>query len=173
MKDYKIESAELIQKLIKTRREILETAEALSTAKQREVFLGIWSARELLAHLAGWDFTNLEAAKSILKGELPGFYAFIDKDWQTYNKMLVERNRREEFSQQVLLASQSHQELVDYLRSLPDGDIWIDRGIRARGWKVTIARLLQAELGDEEIHLIQLQNLAEGGKNGANHLNRN
>ena len=172
MKDYKRETAELIQKLITTRREILETAEALTTEKKREVFLGIWSAKELLAHLAGWDFTNLEAANFILKGELPGFYAFIDKDWQTYNKMLVERNRREEFSQQVLLARQSHQELVDYLKSLPDRDLWIDHGIRARGWKVTIARLLEAELGDEEIHLNQLQNLAGGGKDGANHLNR-
>ncbi len=64
---------EIISGLVETRRQILDTASSLSLAEQDEIFLGVWSVKDLLAHLVGWDFTNLEAAKAILAGKTPDF----------------------------------------------------------------------------------------------------
>ena len=45
--------------LIETRRKILDAASSPSPEQQDEVFLGIWSVKDLLAHLAGWNVTNI------------------------------------------------------------------------------------------------------------------
>jgi len=66
--------ARLLNSLLNVRGRILAKASKLSSDDEDEVFLGTWSIKDLLAHLAGWDVTNLEAARDILKGELPGFY---------------------------------------------------------------------------------------------------
>ena len=44
---------EIIAGLIAARGKILEVAEALPAEKQDEVFLGVWSLKDLLAHLVG------------------------------------------------------------------------------------------------------------------------
>ena len=46
--------------LIETRRKILDAASSLSLEQQDEVLLGIWSVKDLLAHPAGWDVTNID-----------------------------------------------------------------------------------------------------------------
>src|SRR5512141_3335410 len=83
--------------LIETRQNILTEVSKLSKAQQDQVFLGIWSVEDLLAHLIGWDETNLHAAKSILHGQVPSFYEHSDRDWQTYNAMLVKKYRKDSF----------------------------------------------------------------------------
>jgi hypothetical protein len=52
---------------------ILHSTSQLSPAAQDTVFLGIWSMVDLIAHRAGWEFTNLTAAKDIQAGKLPEF----------------------------------------------------------------------------------------------------
>ena len=42
------------------RRKILDAASSPSPEQQDEVFLGIWSVKDPLAHLAGWDVTNID-----------------------------------------------------------------------------------------------------------------
>jgi len=42
------------------RRKILDAASAPSPEQRDEVFLGIWSVKDLLAHLAGWNVTNID-----------------------------------------------------------------------------------------------------------------
>jgi hypothetical protein len=45
---------------------------------------------------------------------------------------------------------------MDELQKIPAEDLKRDTGVRARGIKVTIARLLQAELEDETTHFEQI-----------------
>lgn len=45
---------------METRRNSLDAASSPSPERQDEVFLGIWSVKDLLAHLAGWDVTNID-----------------------------------------------------------------------------------------------------------------
>lgn len=147
----------IIAALGEARRKILDAAAALPPAKQDEVFLGLWSVQDLLAHLVGWDFTNLAAVQEIIAGQLPSFYAHHDRDWRTYNAGLVASYKREDFSDLLSSVQDSHQRLVDFLRTVPAEEFGQDRGLRFRGYKVTIARLLQVEASDEEVHYQQIQ----------------
>jgi len=127
------------------RESILSEALALSVEARDRVFLGTWSVMDLLAHLAGWDFTNLQAARDILDGLLPEFYEHHDKDWKTYNAALVAKYKRTDFREQIELVREAQKQLIECLQTLPAEDFKLDMGVRAKGIKVTIARLLQAQ----------------------------
>jgi hypothetical protein len=148
---------EIISGLVETRRRILDVASCLPPEKQDEVFLGVWSVKDLLAHLVGWDFTNTEAAREILAGEVPNFYSYYDRDWKTYNERLVARYKKEDFADLLASVEDSHQELIDFLKTIPAQEFEKDRGVRFKRYKVTIARLLQAEIDDEKVHHMQIK----------------
>ena len=76
---------ELLSAVIETCTAVLQAASGLSPTARDTVFLGVWSVVDLIAHLIGWDFANLAAAKDIQTGKLPEFYAHYDKDWKTFN----------------------------------------------------------------------------------------
>lgn len=145
-----------IGELQRVRSELLTEVAALSRRERDTVFLGIWSVRDLLAHLAGWDYANLDAAKSIIKGRLPSFYDHKDRDWQTFNAMLVKRYRRNTFRELCAILKDSQRKLVEYLQTIPPEDFNRDFGVRFRGYKVTIQRLLEADVKDVRIHHQQI-----------------
>jgi hypothetical protein len=148
---------EIITGLVEARECILAAASAVPPAKQDEVFLGVWSMKELLAHLVGWDHANLQAAQEILGNRLPSFYAHRDRGWKSYNESLVARYKREDYAELLVSVEDSHRELIDYLRTVPAEEFDRDRGLRAGRYKVTIARLLRAETDDEKQHCAQIQ----------------
>ncbi|HSL47246.1 MAG TPA: DinB family protein [Anaerolineales bacterium] len=155
---------QLISNLIETRQKILAAASELSDAEKNQVFLGIWSVKDLLAHLIGWDHTNVAAAKSILNSEIPSFYEHRDRDWQTYNAMLVKEYKRDSLKELLANRKDSHEKLVAYLQTIPPEHFNKDFGVRFRGYKVTIQRLLEAEIKDEQIHLQQMANFFHTSK---------
>ena len=149
---------ELISAIIETRTAILHAASQLSHEAQNIAFLGVWSVKDLIAHLIGWDYANLAAAKDIQAGKLPEFYAHYDKDWKTFNAALVAKYKRDNFDELLVLARDSQGQLIEYLESIPPENLEKDFGVRTgRNYKVTIARWLQAELKDGQEHLKQIQ----------------
>ncbi|MFZ5857062.1 MAG: ClbS/DfsB family four-helix bundle protein [Chloroflexota bacterium] len=146
---------ELLFGLKAVRESILNEALALPAEARDRVFLGTWSVMDLLAHLAGWDFTNLQAVQDVLDGLLPEFYDHRDADWRAYNAILVGKYKRTDFSDQVQLVRDAQGQLLNFLQTLPAEDLKRDTGVRYKGIKVTIARLLQSELEDEETHFDQ------------------
>jgi hypothetical protein len=148
---------EVLQAMREVREKILAAAAALPTEKREGVFLGVWGVKELLAHLAGWDYANREAAEAVLAETLPAFYTHYDKDWKTYNALLVAQYRRDDLLKQIVLVREAHQELVAYLERISPSDFVKDTGVRFHGWRVTIERLLRAEISDEEKHLAQVE----------------
>jgi uncharacterized damage-inducible protein DinB len=154
----------VISGLVEARRKILAVALELDPEKQGAIFLGIWSVKHLLAHLVGWDYTNLKAAKEILAGKLPSFYAYYDRDWRTYNARLVKKHKKDDFAALVSLVVESHQKLIDFLQTIPADEFDADKGVRFKGSKVTIARLLRFESSDEETHHKQIRRFAGRNK---------
>lgn len=146
----------IISELQRVRSKLLTEVAALSRKERDRVFLGIWSVRDLLAHLAGWDYTNIDAVKSVIAGKLPSFYEHHDRDWQTYNAMLVRKYRRSTFRELRATLKESQNELVEYLQTIPPEYFNRDFGIRFRGYKVTIQRLLEADVKDVQIHHQQI-----------------
>jgi len=159
--DSEILKSELLSNLIATRTAIINEASQLLPKSQDTVFLGGWSVKDLIAHLVGWDFTNLAAAKDIQAGKLPEFYSHHDKGLKTYNASLVAKYNRDDFNELLALARDSHGQLITYLENLPAEAFEKDFGVRAGRYKITIARLLQAEWKDEQEHLKQIQDFKE------------
>ena len=112
--------------------------------------------KDLLAHLIGWDYTNTLAVKAILTNKVPVFFSHYDKDWRTYNARLVTQYKLNNFRQLVRAVQKSHRDLITLLQSVPAAEFSKDRGLRSDGYKVTIARILQAELDDERVHHQQI-----------------
>ena len=147
---------ELLFGLKAVRESILAEALALPSDAHTHIFLGTWTVMDLLAHLAGWDAANQRAARDVLDSLLPEFYEHHDHDWKLYNAMLVAIYKRPTLKEQVELARDTQRQLLDYLQTLPAEDFNRDTGVRFKGIKITIARLLQAELDDEKTHFEQI-----------------
>jgi len=155
---------QILSGLIETRQNILAEAAELSDAQRDQVFLGIWSVKDLLAHLIGWDHTNLEAVKSVSKGQTPSFYEHRDRDWQIYNAMLVKKYKKDSFQELLEAVKDSQEKLIAFLQTIPPEYFNKDFGVRFRGYKVTIQRLLEAETKDEQAHLQQIIDFSKESK---------
>lgn len=155
---------QILAELQETRARILDEVAALPAEKQDMVFLGIWSVKDLLAHLAGWDFANLEAVEAVLAGRLPAFYEHRDPDWQAYNAMLVAKYKRDSMEELIELVRDSQRRLIDYLQTIPPEFFGKDFGVRFRGYKVMIQRLLEADIKDVQMHLRQIKDFFEDQK---------
>ncbi|MGB3905232.1 MAG: maleylpyruvate isomerase N-terminal domain-containing protein [Anaerolineae bacterium] len=153
---------EIISGLIEARRQILNVGYALPPDKRDEVLLGVWSVRDLLAHLVGWDYTNIDAVRAILSDELPEFYAHHDRGWKTYNACLVEQHMKDDYVELLSSVENSHRQLIEFLATVPADEFDKDRGLRFKRYKVTIARLIEAEADDEKEHHIQIKEFARG-----------
>ena len=153
----------LLDDLRAARKLIFDALAGLPADRFEEVFLGDWSALDILAHLVGWDFTNLKAAQDILAGQLPGFYAYHDRDWRTYNARQVTVYRRADPAAMLDSAAASHDRLMASLDTIPAPDLSKDTGVRFKGVKVTLQRLLQTEVDDERVHAEQIRAFAGKG----------
>jgi hypothetical protein len=149
--------AQALQTLRDERQALLEVAATVPPEMADTVFLGKWSAKDIVAHLIGWDWANIEAVQAILNDQLPAFYAHHDHDWRSYNAELVRRYRLEDYDALLQAARDSNQALHNRLLTVPADEFERDHGIRFRGYKVTIARLLAAESDDERVHGEQLR----------------
>jgi C_GCAxxG_C_C family probable redox protein len=148
--------AELLTALSQVRKETIESLSCLPESRQNERFLGDWSLKDLLAHLAGWDQANLEAIQALEAGRLPAFYAFYDTDWRSYNAQWVAGYREETCESLLGIAAASYSVLLEALAALPEAEFQRETGVRFKGIRVTLGRLLEAELEDEGVHLKQV-----------------
>lgn len=147
---------ELLAALIAARQGILDEMSRLTEAERERVFLGTWSVKDLLAHLIGWDHTTLEAVRYVTASQLPPFYNQYDRDWTTYNAMLVAKYKQDSFDEMLAQVRDSHRQLIAFLKTVPPEAFNQDFGVRFRGAKVTIRRLLEADMKDDQIHRQQI-----------------
>jgi hypothetical protein len=92
----------------------------------------------------------------VLAGQVPSFYEYRDHDWQTYNAILVKKNKKGSIHELLATAKDSQERLIKFLRTIPPEHFNKDFGARFRGYKVTIQRLLEAETEDEQTHYEQI-----------------
>ncbi len=137
---------------------ILTCAQSWPADRVEEVFLGEWCLLDLLAHLSGWDEANREAVTAVQAGRLPEFYAHKDADWRSFNAMHVRNHRQPTLAAQIAEVERTFADLIDTLDQPGGGrDFYRDYGVRYKGWKVIVARLVESELHDERIHLEQMK----------------
>jgi hypothetical protein len=147
----------LLNAFHENRMALLECARTWPADRVGEVFLGEWSLLDLLAHLSGWDKANREAVSAVQAGRLPAFYAHKDADWRSFNAMHVRKYRRPTLEGQLAIVQDTFGKLMKALNKVEAEDYYRDYGVRYKGWKVIIARLVESELHDECIHLEQMK----------------
>ena len=147
---------EIISDLIRARQAITSEIKALPAERIEEPCVGFWCLKDLLAHLIGWDFTNLQAVEEILGRQRPTFFQYYDKDWQSYNARLVAAYRKEPFDALLADAKNSHHQLVTFLQSLSASELVNGKSPPEQGRTVTIRTLLRSEAGDERKHAGQI-----------------
>jgi hypothetical protein len=148
---------DLLSGFIDVRRNLLAFSAQIPFEQQEQVFLGTWSIQDLLAHVIGWDYSNLEAIQAVFASRLPAFYEYIDKDWRSYNARLVSLYKKGTLPDLIKAAQASQDALIDRLTPIPAKDLFHDYGVRFRGYKVTIARLIEADTKDVTTHLEQVK----------------
>lgn len=161
--DLQLRKETLLQELQDVRGSILEISASFSQEEAEQVFLGSWSLLDLLAHLVGWDYTNIEASKEILRGDIPSFYDKYDKDWKSYNAGLVAEYKCDSLVEMIASVKKSHSDLLRFIGDLPSEQIFGDHGVRRGKYKVIISRFLEADIQDVNEHLTQIRAFVKEG----------
>ena len=154
--DYQSEKTALLNDFHANRAAILACARSWPAERVAEVFLGEWCMLDLLAHLSGWDEANREAITAVQVGRLPEFYAHKDTDWRGFNAMHVRNHRHPTLAEQIAEVERTF-ETIGTLDGLEAAAFYRDYGVRYKGWKVIVARLVESELHDECTHLEQMK----------------
>lgn len=147
----------LIEGLRSAREDLLDAVRALAPERRDELFMGEWSIKDLVAHLIGWDYTNLEAVQEILAGRRPTFFQYYDKDWRSYNAQLVARYKVEPFDDLLRGVEASHRELIAFLEVRTAEEIGHGKAPSAGGRTIAVRNLLSAEAEDERCHALQVR----------------
>lgn len=147
---------DLLTGLIQVRKEILREAGQFHPSEELIPFVGVWSLLDLLAHLAGWDVTNRQAAQEVMEGKVPTFYTYHSKDWAVYNARLAREFGKPTLAETLATVETTQQDLINYLTTLPAKTLFSDHGVRVGSYRVIISRLLEAERKDETRHLRQI-----------------
>ncbi len=149
---------EIIHALISAREKIILAVQTLPQEKRDEIFLGTWSTMDLLAHLIGWDYANIDSVNDIRAGKSPRVFQHWNPDWRAFNAQVVKQYKRADWNEMLKAIHLSHRDLIKFLKTIPADDLEKDFGVRSpRGRNITIAYHLQAEIDDEQIHYQQIR----------------
>jgi hypothetical protein len=155
--DYQVDKIKLLSSVRVNRSAILACAQRWPADQVETVFLGEWCLLDMLAHFSGWDEANREAVSAVQVGRLPEFYAHKDQDWASFNAMHVRNHRQSSLAAQIAEVERTFGLLSNTLETLDAARFYQDYGVRFKGWKVIVARLVESELHDERNHLEQMK----------------
>jgi hypothetical protein len=120
-----------------------------------------WSARDIVAHLVGWNRYLVRGADQIKRGELPFYDIDPGPDYSHVNAVLVREyasTNRDELLDELRASAQ---ELEEYLRSLDATEWDRDYGVRHAGTMVTIRNSIDELIDDYRHHREQISAWSE------------
>jgi uncharacterized protein (TIGR03083 family) len=122
-----------------------------------------WSARDIVAHLIGWNRLMIEASGSILRGETPAYYADAPHGYRNLNAMHAAAHpspRREQLLREL---ETSLLELMTFVRSLPPAEIDDSHGVlHYSGRPATVGGTLRSLAQDYREHTLEIEALGRG-----------
>ena len=151
------DESNLIEQMTQTRKALLREADAVGPELRRTPFVGHWDLMDVLAHLVGWDYTNIDAIRALQDGNTPVFYAEYDPGWATFNAQLVRRYRLEDWDRLRQAIDDSQSAVTSVLRELGPEALTRPHTDPSRSRPITMAGVLRAVVRDEQEHLAQIQ----------------
>jgi hypothetical protein len=126
-----------------------------------ELFLSpihTWAPRDVVAHLIGWNKEMIGVIETILAGETPAYYADAPNDFSTYNARFVAQYSSTVREELLTELQSSMDQLKDFIRSLPEGELDADHGVvHHRGDPATIRHTILAFKSDYEFHAEEIR----------------
>lgn len=116
-------SREKLTETIETRwNELLASVDGLSDAQLLEPgVVGDWSVKDLLAHITTWEAEALKHLPEIAAGKPQQRYKDVYGGLDAFNALKFEENRTRSLSEVRTRLTDTHQQLLDYLETVPDG----------------------------------------------------
>lgn len=122
--------------------------------------LGRWSARDVVAHLIGWNRYTVRGMQQILRGELPFYDVDPGDDYAKVNRAHVRDYPSRAKLELLTELRASARELSGALSAL-DPEAWgRDHGVRHKGQVVTVKSTVQDLIVDYAHHGGQILELA-------------
>ena len=109
----------------------------------------LWTVKELLAHLAGWDDATILALQALQAGNEPPLLAMRGIDF--YNAQTVAERAELNYDQIVKEWEMVREQLVKLLNELPD-ELISKRAVTPWGAIMPVASLVQIMIDHEEEH---------------------
>ena len=155
-----MEIQEQIERLRTAVESFAESVDALSEDSFLSKLNG-WSARDIVAHLIGWNRHVIVGSRQIQRGEVPFYDIDPGENYSRVNAELVQTydstDRRTLLEQLNTTAG----ELEEFLASL-DPDTWArDFGVRHGSWTVTILLTIDELIKDYDHHRKQIDDWAQ------------
>ncbi len=120
-----------------------------------ELFLkrfNLWSPRDVVAHLIGWNRYIIEGSNQIRRGELPFYDIDPGEDYSKVNAVLVLEYSSTDRQEMLDELQVSAQELKQFIRSLDSSEWSRDYGVRHKGAIITIQNTVDELIEDYDIH---------------------
>lgn len=116
-----------------------------------------WSARDMVAHLVGWNRYIIVGSKQIIKRELPFYDIDPGENYSNVNAVLIRRYASRDKKELLEDLQVSARELKQFLQTLAPGEWAHDYGVRHRGAIVTIKNTIDELIEDYHHHRKQIK----------------
>lgn len=162
------EGTGLVDAFLRGRELLLRVAGEVPPELRTTPFVGHWNLMDVLAHLVGWDYTNVNAIEALKAGSVPDFYRQYDPGWASYNRQLIDRYGAADWDDLQAALAQSQAAVTQMLGLLTEEDLTkeLSEPERFRRRPITIAGILQAAIRDEREHTRQIREFVDSQRRG-------
>jgi hypothetical protein len=119
--------------------------------------MNLWSPRDIVAHLIGWNRALIQGSKQIRQGELPFYDIDPGENYSKVNDAFVKQFSSELREELLNEMRTSAEELVDFLRTLNPDEWDHDYGVRHKEAVITIRNSMDELIVDYTHHLKQIE----------------
>jgi hypothetical protein len=93
---------------------------------------GDWSVKDIIAHVTWWEEEALRHLPLIIAGGRPPRYSVAYGGIDAFNAMMAERKRDLSLSDVLTQQNDTHERLVDFIRSVPEDQFTRETRFRRR-----------------------------------------
>jgi len=151
---------DLIQEMEETLDSYISTIEKLPEDRFLQPMNG-WSARDVTAHLIGWNQLTIEGCQQIIRGHKPDYFEDAGNDFANINARSVETYASENKINLLVELRDSFRELKNYLDGLSYQQWVKDYGVRYGKWVITVHNTVLALQEDYQSHQQEIEDWAE------------
>jgi hypothetical protein len=117
-----------------------------------------WSARDVVAHLVGWNRNMIKAGREILRGAAPSYYPDAANDYKNINAAFVSQYSSRDKQAMLAELAASLTEFETFVHGLVPSEWTADHGVvHYSGGPATVARLIDSLAGDYQDHSREIQ----------------